>query len=156
MTSYRDAVASSEFRALLGGRAAGSAAATMQMLAVSVLIYARTGSPLLAALAFAAGSLPQLLAAMTLMASADAVPPRRLLAGWPVLRALAVALLATGALPVWASLAVLLAAGAGDGVPPAAPAPAVRRSARHGITTRRCCPARSPGSSCWPSGCPTG
>lgn len=116
MTSYRDAVASGEFRALFIGRAAAAAAATMQMLAVSVLIYARTGSPLLAALAFAAGSLPQLLGAMTLMAAADRLPPRRLLAGWQLLRVLAVALLATGMLPVWGALVLLLMAGAGDGV----------------------------------------
>jgi MFS family permease len=116
MTSYRDAVASGEFRALFVGRAAGAAAATMQQLAISVLIYARTGSPLLAVLAFAAGSLPQLLGAMTLMAAADRLPPRRLLAGWQLLRALAVALLATGVLPVWGALVLLLAAGACDGV----------------------------------------
>jgi MFS family permease len=116
MTSYRDAVASGEFRALFSGRAAGAAAATMQQLAISVLIYARTGSPLLAALAFAAGSLPQLLGAMTLMAAADRLPPRRLLAGWQLLRALTVALLATGVLPVWGALVLLLVAGAGDGV----------------------------------------
>jgi MFS family permease len=116
MTTYRDAAASGEFRALLGGRAAQGAAATMQMLALAVLIYARTGSPLLAALSFMAGQLPQMLAAMTLMAAADRIPPRRLMAGWLLVRALAVALLATGVLPVWAALAVLLAAGTGDGV----------------------------------------
>jgi MFS family permease len=116
MSTYRDAAASGEFRALFGGRAAGAGAATMQMLALAVLIYARTGSPLLAALAYAAGSLPQVLGAMTLMAVADRVPPRRLLAGWQLLRAPAVALLATGVLPVWVALVVLMAAGTGDGV----------------------------------------
>jgi hypothetical protein len=69
-------------------------------------------SPLLAALAYVAGSLPQALGAMTLMAVADRVPPRRLLAGWGLLRALAVALLAAGVLPVWAALVLLMAAGA--------------------------------------------
>lgn len=116
MGTYRNAFACGEFRALFAGRAAGAAAATMQTLAVSVLIYARTGSPLLAALSFTAGSLPQLLAAMTLMAAADRVPPRRLLAGWQLARALAVALLATGVLPAWAALVLLLLAGAGAGV----------------------------------------
>jgi MFS family permease len=116
MTAYREAAASGEFRALFSGRAAGAAAATMQTLAVSVLIFARTSSPLLAALAYAAGSLPQLLGAVTLMAAADRLPPRRLLAGWQLVRALPVALLATGVLPVWAALVLLLVAGAGDGV----------------------------------------
>jgi MFS family permease len=114
--AYRDVAAVGEFRALFGGRAAASAAATMQMLALAALIYARTGSPLLAALAYVAGSLPQALGAMTLLAVADRVPPRRLLAGWGLLRALAVALLAAGVLPVWAALVLLMAAGAVDGV----------------------------------------
>jgi MFS family permease len=116
MPIYGDVAAVGEFRALFGGRAAASAAATMQMLALAVLIYARTGSPLLAALAYAAGSLPQVLGAMTLMAVADRVPPRRLLAGWGLLRALTVAVLAAGVLPVWAALVLLMAAGTVDGV----------------------------------------
>jgi len=121
MSTYRDAAASGEFRALFGGRAAAlpailAVASTMQMLALAVLIYARTGSPLLAALAYAAGSLPQVLGAMTLMAVADRVPPRRLLASWQLLRVLPVALLATGVLPAWAALVLLMAAGVGDGV----------------------------------------
>ena len=116
MDTYRDAFASGEFRALFSGRAAGDAAGTMQTLAVSVLVYTRTGSPLLAALSFTAGSLPQLLGAMTLMAAADRVQPRRLLAGWQLAQALAAALLATGVLPVWAVLVLLLAVGAGNGV----------------------------------------
>jgi len=116
MSTYRDVAAIGEFRALLGGRAAGGVAATMQMLALAVLIYARTGSPLLAAFAYVASSLPQMLAAATLMAIADRVPPRRLLASWQLLHALAATLLATGVLPIWAALLLLMTAGAGDGV----------------------------------------
>jgi len=114
--AYRDVVAAGEFRALFCGRATAAAAATIQMLALAVLVYARTGSPFLAALAYAAGSLPQVLGAMTLMAVADRMPPRRLLAGWQLSRALAVALLAADVLPVWAALVLLMAGGVGDGV----------------------------------------
>ena len=120
MPTYRDVAAAGEFRALFGGRAAASAGGTMQMLAMAVLVYADTRSPLLSALAYLAGSLPQVLGAMTLLAVADRMPPRRLLAGWGLLRALAVALLALGVLPVWTALVVLMAAGAGDGVAGAA------------------------------------
>lgn len=120
MPTYRDVAAAPEFRALFAGRAALSAAATIQMLAMAVLVYSGTGSPLLAALAFLAGSLPQVLGAMTLLAVADRMRPRRLLAGWALLRALAVALLALGVLPVWAALVLLMVAGAGDGVAGAA------------------------------------
>lgn len=120
MPTYRDVAAVAEFRALFAGRAATSAAGTMQMLAMAVLVYSGTGSPLLAALAFLAGSLPQVLGAMTLLTVADRMPPRRLLAGWALLRALTVALLALGVLPVWAALVLLLVTGAGDGVAGAA------------------------------------
>src|ERR1039457_991947 len=118
--TYRDVAAAGELRARFGGRAAASAGGTMQMLAMAVLVYADTRSPLLSALAYLAGSLPQVLGAMTLLAVADRMPPRRLLAGWGLLRALAVALLALGVLPVWTALVVLMAAGAGDGVAGAA------------------------------------
>jgi len=120
MPTYRDVWAAGEFRALFAGKAAVCAASTMQMLALAVLVYTRTGSPLLAALAYLAGSLPQMLGAMTLLGLADRMPPRRLLAGWELLHALAIALLAAGPLPVWAALVVLMAVGAGDGVAGAA------------------------------------
>jgi hypothetical protein len=44
---------------------------------------------------------------MTLLALADRLPPRRLLAGSELLGALAIALLALDVLPVWAALVVL-------------------------------------------------
>ncbi|MDX6334935.1 MAG: hypothetical protein QOG05_2275 [Streptosporangiaceae bacterium] len=116
MPNYRDVAAVREFRALFGGRAAACAAGTMTMLAMAVLVYADTCSPLLAALAYLAGSLPQVLAAMTLLALADRLQPRRLLAGWELLDALAIALLALDVLPVWAALVVLMAAGASNGI----------------------------------------
>jgi len=120
VATYRDLAAVAEFRSLFAGRTAVSAAGTMQMLAMAVLVYSGTGSPLLAALAFLAGSLPQVVGAMTLLAVADRMPPRRLLAGWQLLRSLAVGLLAFGILPVWAALVLLMVAGAGDGVAGAA------------------------------------
>ena len=82
MTTYRELFANREFRAFFAGNAAGVAGQTMQMLALSALVYATTGSPLLAALALFGGLLPQAIGAMTLLALADRVPPRGFLAGW--------------------------------------------------------------------------
>ena len=59
MTTYRELFANREFRAIFAGNAAGVAGQTMQMLALSALVYASTGSPLLAALALFGGLFPQ-------------------------------------------------------------------------------------------------
>ncbi|GAA1875677.1 hypothetical protein [Asanoa iriomotensis] len=114
MTTYREIFANREFRALFAGNAATVAGKTIQMLALSALVYASTGSPLLSALAFLGGLLPQALGAMTLLSYADRVRPRGFLAGWDVARALAAALLATGVLPIWGMLLLIMAFGAVD------------------------------------------
>ncbi len=114
MTTYRALFANGEFRALFAGNAAGVAGQTMQMLALSALVYATTGSPLLAALALFGGLLPQAIGAMTLLALADRVPPRGFLAGWTAVKAAVAASFATGVLPIWAMLVLLMAFGAVD------------------------------------------
>ncbi|WP_203783961.1 MFS transporter [Asanoa ferruginea] len=114
MTTYREIFANREFRALFAGNAATVAGKTIQMLALSALVYASTGSPLLSALAFLGGLLPQALGAMTLLAYADRVRPRGFLAGWDLARALAAVLLATGVLPVWGMLLLIMSFGAVD------------------------------------------
>src|SRR4029453_579947 len=104
--TYRQVFAVGEFRTLLAGFAVFLVSETVQMLALSVLIYASTGSPLLAALAYVAGflpqalgggrpgprwrparaevpgSLPQALGGGVLMAVADRWRPRRVLLGF--------------------------------------------------------------------------
>ena len=62
MTTYREVFAVREYRALLGGFALQLTGETVKMLALAVLVFASTGSPLLAALAYVAGFLPQALA----------------------------------------------------------------------------------------------
>ncbi|GIF71356.1 MFS transporter [Asanoa siamensis] len=114
MTTYREIFANREFRALFAGNAATVAGKTIQMLALSALVYASTGSPLLSALAFLGGLLPQALGAMTLLAYADRVRPRGFLAGWDVARAIAALVLASGVLPVWGMLLLIMAFGAVD------------------------------------------
>ena len=86
----------------------------MQMFALSALVYATTGSPLLAALAFLGGLLPQAVGALTLLSLADRVPPRGFPAGWHAVKAAVVVLFATGVLPVWATLLLIMVFGAFD------------------------------------------
>jgi hypothetical protein len=75
-TTYNALLANGEFRALFTGNAAAVAGQIMQMLVLSALVYATTKSPLLAALAFFGGLLPQAVGALTLLSVADRVRPR--------------------------------------------------------------------------------
>ena len=109
--TYRQVFAVPEFRTLLAGFAVFLVSETVQMLALSVLIYASTGSPLLAALAYVAGFLPQALGGGVLMAVADRWRPRRVLLGFDSLRLLIAVLLASGMLPPVAMVLLVFALG---------------------------------------------
>lgn len=105
--SYREVLAEPQFRLLFLTRSLAIAADTLRMVALSMLIFAVTGSPLLAAVAYGAGFLPQAIGGTLLGALADRVRPRPLItAGYGLEAATAVAL-ATAGLPVWASLALV-------------------------------------------------
>jgi hypothetical protein len=112
MTTYREIFANREFRVIFAGNATGVAAGTIQMLALAALVYARSGSPLLSALAYLGGLLPYALGAMTLLSYADRVPARGFLAAFDAVRAATVVVLATGVLPIWAMIGVVMATGA--------------------------------------------
>ncbi|WP_432841835.1 MFS transporter [Dactylosporangium sp. CA-092794] len=101
-----------EFMVAIAGFALHSVSAAAMSVALSVLVYERTGSPLLSGLALVSSALPYLFGATFLLAYADRMPPRRGLAGISVAQAAVLALLATGLLPVAAMLAVSLALGA--------------------------------------------
>jgi MFS family permease len=111
VTTYRQVFAVGEFRALFAAQLLAAGAMTAQSLALSVLIYARTGSPLLAAVAYLGGYLPQALGAGAFSSIADRVSPRVLLASSDSLRAASFALIATNVLPVGATLAVIMTCG---------------------------------------------
>lgn len=120
MRTYREVFAVGEFRTLFAGTTLDVAAGTLAMLGLSTLVYAETGSPFLAALAYLAGFLPQALGSLVLGSLADRLPPRALLAGWCLVRAGGLALIASGALPVWGMLAVVMTVGFFDAVSRAA------------------------------------
>ena len=111
MQTYREVFAVAEFRALFAGSAAEVAGGTMTMLALSTLVYAHTGSPFLAAVAYLAGFLPQAAGSLLLGGLADRLPPRPLIAGWELARAGLLVVLALGVLPVWGMLGLVLAFG---------------------------------------------
>jgi MFS family permease len=104
MTTYREVLAEPRFRLLFTTRSLAIAADTLRILALSVLVFAVTGSPLLGAIAYGIGFLPQVVGVTLFGALADRVRPRRLIvAGYAVECATAL-VLALAHLPVWASL----------------------------------------------------
>lgn len=99
-----------EFRALWTGSALGVAAATMASLSLGTLVYAQTGSPLLAAATMFGPSLVQLAGASTLMSAADTIRPRHALSGVCVTTTVALALQAAVPLAPWTRMLIALAA----------------------------------------------
>ncbi|MEV4348496.1 MFS transporter [Actinoplanes sp. NPDC049596] len=105
--TYREVFAEPSFRALFVARTLAIGATSLQIFALSVLVYAGTGSPLLSALAFAAGFLPQFVGGLLLGSLTDRLPPRRLITiGYAVEAALAL-LLGLAHLPVAVALSLV-------------------------------------------------
>ena len=76
---YRVVLAVAEFRAVFLAHLLSTLGTVVCELALSVLVYRRTGSPLLSALTFALGLLPYLIGGTVLAAVADRLPARRVL-----------------------------------------------------------------------------
>ncbi|MFB4296403.1 MFS transporter [Actinomadura sp. NTSP31] len=108
---YRDVFGVPEFRTLFGVQALLVTGESIRMIALSVLVFERTGSTLLAALAFSAGMLPYVAGGMFLLSLADRVPPRRLLTGYFLARCAVDGVLALGGLPVPGMLALVAGIG---------------------------------------------
>jgi predicted MFS family arabinose efflux permease len=111
--TYRELFAVPEFQPLFWTSSVQTAALTIGDLALATLIYDRTGSPLLSALAMFGPSLTQLIGASTLLAAADRLPPRALTCGLTLAFAAGTAALAVPGLPVWAAFVILAVLGLG-------------------------------------------
>ncbi|GAA2132188.1 MFS transporter [Actinomadura napierensis] len=108
---YRDVFGVSEFRTLFCVQTLLVTGESIRMIALSVLVFERTGSTLFAALAFSAGMLPYVVGGMFLLSLADRVPPRRLLTGYFLARCAVDGVLALGGLPVPGMLALVAGIG---------------------------------------------
>ncbi|GAA2469540.1 membrane protein [Winogradskya humida] len=120
MTTYREVFAVRQFRVLFAGYTLFLGGETVKMLALSVTVYAGTGSSLLAALAYVAGFLPYALGGTFLLAYADRWPPRAVMIGYDLLRAAVAAVLAAGLLSPVAMLVLVFVAGVPSAVASAA------------------------------------
>jgi predicted MFS family arabinose efflux permease len=109
--TFGEVFAVKEFRVLFGSFALLVTGESIKMLALSVLVYARTGSPGLSAAAYMAGWLPYIVGGLFLLSLADRLPPRALMVTGEAVRAVVCLLLAFAGLPVWAMLVLVLVSG---------------------------------------------
>lgn len=111
MRTYHELFRTPEFTPFFAAVSVQTAAQTATGLALGTLVYARTGSPLLSALAMFGPSLAQVAGALTLLSAADRLPPRAALTALALLSAGAACVQAVPGLPLWATFAVLLVTG---------------------------------------------
>jgi hypothetical protein len=109
--TFRELVSVAEFRALIIGFLLHLASGTVATLAISVLVYERSHSALLSAIALASNSLPHVIGATFLLSLADRLPARRGLTFVSLVQALMLGVVAVGVLPVGTILLVVLVGG---------------------------------------------
>ncbi|MEI4273878.1 MFS transporter [Klenkia sp. LSe6-5] len=97
-----------EYRPLFGSYVLATVGEMLARLALTVLVFQRTGSPVLGALTFAISYLPWILAGPVLAALADRLPRHRVMVVSDLVRALLVALMAVPGMPLPALLVLLL------------------------------------------------
>lgn len=105
-TGYGAVFAVREFRAVFAAHALSLLGVVVSEIALTVLVYGLTGSPLLSALAFALGFLPYIAGGTLLAGVADRFPARRVLVGCDLVCAGCAALMALPSTPVAALLAL--------------------------------------------------
>jgi predicted MFS family arabinose efflux permease len=105
--TFRDVFAVGEFRALWASQVLSVAGDRLALVALTLLIYDRTRSPLLAAVAYAAGYVPYVAGALFLSGVADRLPRREVMVGCDVIRAALVAAMVIPRMPLDALVALL-------------------------------------------------
>ncbi|MGH3759756.1 MFS transporter [Actinophytocola sp.] len=109
--TFRQVLAVPVFRVVFWFRAVAIGADTLRTVALSVLVFAQTGSVFLGALTFGISFLPQVVGGVVIGALPDLVRPRPLIVTGYLLEAAGAAVLALAGLPVWASLLLVAAIG---------------------------------------------
>jgi MFS family permease len=108
---FGDALVVGEFRAIFAAYSISMLGSVISAVALMVLVYQRTSSPLLSALTYAIVFLPFLVSGTVLSALVDRVPLRRLLVGCDLFSAAIVATMALPGTPVAALLPLLFVVG---------------------------------------------
>ena len=107
--TFRDVFAVREFRALWLSYVLSIGGDRLALIALTLLVYDRTRSPLLAAVAYAAGTVPYLLGSLFLASLADRLPRRAVMVTCDVARAALVAVMLIPRTPLDVLIALLYA-----------------------------------------------
>jgi MFS family permease len=107
--TFADVFAVREFRALWASQILSVCGDRLALVALTLLIYDRTRSPLLAAVAYAAGYVPYVLGALFLSGLADRLPRREVMVACDVIRAALVAAMLVPRVPLDVLVALLYA-----------------------------------------------
>jgi predicted MFS family arabinose efflux permease len=105
--SYRSVFAVAEFRALWLSYVLSAGGDRLALVAMTLLVYARSKSPLLAAITFASGFVPYLFGGFFFSGLADRLPRRTVMVACDVSRALLVGLMLAPRLSLGALIALL-------------------------------------------------
>ena len=105
--TFRDVFAVREFRALWASQLLSEVGDRLTLVALTLLIYTRTGSPLLAALTYAAGSLPWVIGSLAFSGLGDRLPRREVMVACDLIRAAMVAVMLLPGIPVAALVGLL-------------------------------------------------
>src|SRR5579875_2490003 len=105
--TFRDVFAISEFRWLWLAYLMSVAGDQLALVALTVLVYSRTHSPLATAAAYTVGFLPWLIGGPTLAGLADRIPRRAVMIGCDLASTVLVAVMAVPAVPLWALIVLL-------------------------------------------------
>ena len=107
--TFRDVFADREFRAVWFSEILSVTGDRLALVALTLLVYDRTRSPLLAALAYAAGYLPWVIGGLFLADLADRRPRRSVMVVCDVVRTVLVAAMTVPGVPLLALVALLFA-----------------------------------------------
>lgn len=107
---FRDVFAEREFRALWLSQVLSVAGDRLALVALTLLVYQRTGSALEAAAAYAAGFVPWVVGGLLLARVADRWPRRQVMVACDLVRTVLIAAMVIPGLPLAAMVALLFAA----------------------------------------------
>jgi len=107
--TFRDVFAVPEFRALWFSEILSVTGDRLALVALTLLVYSRTGSALLASATYAAGYLPWVIGGLFLADVADRRPRRSVMVACDAVRAVLVAVMVIPHTPIWALVALLFA-----------------------------------------------
>lgn len=108
--TFRDVFAVGEFRALWFSEVLSVAGDRLAVVALTLLVYHHTRSPLLTAMTFAAGYVPWVIGGLFLADVADRRPRRSVMVACDVVRAVLIGVMAVPHVPIGALVALLFAA----------------------------------------------